>query len=48
MIDFPFDCIALYKTIDEVLPYKQYNSGAKDQDNSEYNNKNVNTNRIVK
>ena len=43
-VDISYDYIALYKTIDEMLPYKQYNSGARVEDNSLYQNKKVNTN----
>ncbi len=43
-----YDYIALYKTIDEVLPYKQYTSGAKAEDNTLYLNKKVNTNPVLR
>ncbi len=47
-VDISYDYIALYKTIDEVLPYKQYNSGAKAGDSALYLNKKVNTNPILR
>ncbi len=47
-LDLSYDYIALYKTIDEVLPYKQYNSGAKVEHNSLYSNKKVNTNPVLR
>ncbi len=47
-VDISYDYIALYKTIDEVLPYKQYTSGAKAEDNTLYLNKKVNTNPVLR
>lgn len=47
-VDISYDYIALYKTIDEMLPYKQYNSGARVEDNSLYQNKKVNTNPVLR
>jgi len=47
-IDISYDYIALYKSIDEVLPYKQYNSGARTGDNTLYSNKKENTNPILR
>lgn len=47
-VDISYDYIALYKTIDEVLPYKQYTSGAKAEDNTLYSNKKVNTNPVLR
>lgn len=48
MLDMSCDLVAVYKTIDEMVPYKQYNSGAKVEHNSLYNNKNVNTNPVLR
>ncbi len=47
-VDISYDYIALYKTIDEVLPYKQYTSGAKTENNALYSNKKVNTNPVLR
>ena len=37
IMDFNYNLIADWKTIDEVLPYSQYQSGAKDREKSIYN-----------
>lgn len=47
-LDISYDYIASFRTIDEVLPYKQYTSGAKVEDNVIYQNKNVNTNPVLR
>lgn len=46
--DIPYDYIASFRTIDEVLPYRQYTSGAKVEDNVIYKNKNENTNPVLR
>ena len=48
MLDMSCDLIAVYRTIDEMVPYKQYNSGARVEHNSLYNNKNINTNPVLR
>lgn len=47
-VDISYDYIANFRTIDEVLPYKQYKSGAKDTENSVYSNTKENTNPILR
>lgn len=47
-VDISYDYIASFRTIDEVLPYRQYTSGAKVEDNSVYKNTNENTNPVLR
>lgn len=47
-IDLSYDYIADFRTIDEVLPYKQYKSGAKVPENSIYTYDKENTNPVLR
>ncbi len=47
-IDLSYDYIAAFRTIDEVLPYKQYNSGAKVENNAIYSTEKINTNPVLR
>lgn len=47
-IDLSYDYIAGFKTIDEVLPYRQYNSGARAEDNAIYSTEKINTNPVLR
>lgn len=46
-IDLSYDYIAAFQKLEDILPYKQYNSGAKVEHNSVYSNKIENTNPVL-
>lgn len=46
-IDCPNDLIAEYRTLDEVLPYKQYQSGARDEQKPVYQDKNFSSSNPI-
>lgn len=47
-IDLSYDYIASFQKLEDVVPYKQYKSGARVEHNSVYTNKEENTNPVLR